>query len=571
MISLPELNKIITMIPKNHRSKLIYLFFFYLLALFLELIGIGMIIPILQSVSNSEINSTFLTLLNPFNISFLNQFDLLVYLIFVLVIIFILKFLFYAYALYKQNLIIADIKSTLSTKLFNTYLNKTYFFHLNTNSSILIRNMNEVNYILQVIRSYIMIFVELIVILGIFLLCLYFEPIVLISSFAFIGCIAYFFNRVIQNKASIWGKERQFHEGERLKYLKQAFQLIKELKIFQGENIFSKKFSFHNRESAMIDCKNTVVLGLPRLMLELLAVVGVFILVFSFSLKTQDTSRMIQVLGLFAASGFRLLPSVTRIMNSLQHIKYSLPVVYSIYKQLEKVKVKNILDVNYQFDNLVFNEVSFKYPNSQTNIFKNFNFRITKNKIIGIVGESGSGKTTFLDIMTGVLKVNSGKILINNKYDINDYSENWLKKIGYVPQDVKLIDDTIENNIAFSLSGKNINESLVKSVVNKSNLNDFIDLQEKGLKSSIGELGDLISGGQRQRIGIARALYRNPEILIFDEATNSLDKTSEKSILQEISNLKNNKTIIFITHDLSLRGFFDETYKINNNMLEKVN
>ena len=212
--------------------------------------------------------------------------------------------------------------------------------------------------------------------------------------------------------------------------------------------------------------------------------------------------------------------------------------------------------------------ISFKYPNRAEQILENVNLIVNKNSFVGIGGESGSGKSTLIDIIMGILKPNSGEVLVDNKSIFNSV-DSWQKKIGYVSQNIFLTPDTIKKNIAFGIPENEINDDLINDVIKKCSLEKFTNSLESGLNTQIGEGGSLISGGQKQRIGIARALYNNPEVLIFDEATSALDTEIEKEILDEIRNLKKDFTLIFITHRESTLKFCDEKYLLKNNKLIK--
>ena len=261
----------------------------------------------------------------------------------------------------------------------------------------------------------------------------------------------------------------------------------------------------------------------------------------------------------------------------LNRIKFSTDMVDKIIKlanefnldKLNQIKNEKLEKISFKKE-IVLKDIFFKYPNRQNTVLENINVLIKKNSFIGISGESGSGKSTLIDIIMGIVKPNKGSIEVDG-FSINDSIKDWQKQLGYVSQNIYLLPDTIKNNIAFGIPEDQIDDDLVNEVIKKTSLKKFVDSLELGINTFIGEGGALISGGQKQRIGIARALYNQPKILIFDEATNALDLEIEKQILNEISLLKNEFTLIFITHKESSIKYCDQKYLINNKNISKIN
>ena len=279
------------------------------------------------------------------------------------------------------------------------------------------------------------------------------------------------------------------------------------------------------------------------------------------------------------SAAFRILPSSSRLFSALQTLDFSKPAIHLIYNELsdfkenndlEKIKkVSNIFNYKISFDEKISLEnIDFKYQNSDKYIFKNLNFTIHKNSTIGVIGESGSGKSTLVDILMGLIKPIKGSYLIDNHN--MKYSLKTLRNIiGYVPQSIFLIDDTIKNNIAFG--AKNVDYKMLDYAIKSSGLYEFINKSKDGIETFVGERGVKLSGGQKQRIGIARALYSNPDILIFDEATSSLDIENENKIVKTINKIQGKKTIIIITHRMSTIKNVDFIYRVKdkNIYLEK--
>ena len=293
---------------------------------------------------------------------------------------------------------------------------------------------------------------------------------------------------------------------------------------------------------------------------------------FFFNRSIED---IIPVLGMFSLAAFKTLPTANRILASLTSIKFSKPIIGIIQKNLDKNldkkshnKSKNT-SVNFD-KNIVFKNVNFSFNKEKNNkkIFTNVNFEIKKNTSIAIIGESGSGKSTLLNLLLGFFNPDSGKILIDNK-DLKNINNQWLNNIGYVSQLTNINDDTIKRNIAIGQNDDEIDLKRLYDSIKKSDLTEFVSHVPRGINTILGEKGVKISGGQRQRITIARALYRNPSLIIFDEATNALDIATENNIIREILKLKKEKTVIFVTHRTNNLKEFDEIYEIIGSSIKK--
>ena len=303
-------------------------------------------------------------------------------------------------------------------------------------------------------------------------------------------------------------------------------------------------------------------MAMPKIIIEFVAVLVIILIIFSMLFLKLENKEIISFIALFAAIGFRLIPSLNKIIAAIQHLKYYLKLTDNLSFDLNYIE-KNLTkseSINFS-NNIELKNLDYSYDSGKI-IFKNLNLIIEKNKIVGIKGKTGSGKTTLVNIITGLLSPTNGEIFIDKK-KVNLNNSNWFKKIGYVPQRIMLNETTIKKNIAYGIEDLNIDNEQLKKAISLAQLDEFIN-NIGGVDKKISELGKNISGGQIQRIGIARALYNEPEILILDESTNNLDKATEKNFINSIKTLSKNKTLLIISHDDVPLKICDKIYNIDN-------
>ena len=319
-----------------------------------------------------------------------------------------------------------------------------------------------------------------------------------------------------------------------------------------------------------------VGIGIPRNYFELSAVLGLVMFII-FSINTgEDLNKLVAVLSVFLLAAFRLIPSANRMLTNIQAIKYGSVSINFLFAELNKLnshsKIENNLGTKFNLNKpIIIENLSYAYPNTETNAIDKINLRIDANSFVGIIGESGSGKSTFIDNLIGFLHPSSGKITIDGK-DIHKNTSAWMQNIGYVPQTIHLSDTSLRNNIAFGVDDKKIDDDKIFKALEDAELLNFANSLNEGIYTNVGEGGGKLSGGQRQRIGIARALYNDPQLLIFDEGTSSLDSKTEQSIINSILKFKNRKTIIMIAHRHSTLSECDMLLEFNDSkMLKKMN
>ena len=290
-------------------------------------------------------------------------------------------------------------------------------------------------------------------------------------------------------------------------------------------------------------------------------------------LSRGDITNVLPVIALYAFACYRLMPAVQKIFVNITNLKVVGPSINSLYEDLKKLKRSKNYE-NKEFlkleKEIKLKNISYNYPNSSRTVLKNINLNIPVHQTIGIVGETGSGKTTTVDIILGLIEAQDGSLEVDGKVIDKDNKRAWQNSIGYVPQQIFLADDTISANIAFGKKDNEINQDDVERASKIANLHEFV-VNELPLKyqTIIGEKGVRLSGGQRQRIGIARALYNRPELLVFDEATSSLDNLTEKKVMEAIYNTKNKITKILIAHRLTTVKKCDKIFLFDKGNLVK--
>ena len=326
-------------------------------------------------------------------------------------------------------------------------------------------------------------------------------------------------------------------------------------------------------EAASHGYKMSFINRLPKIWFEMGALFIVSFIVIFYVTKNDSNSEILATSGIFLLSALKIIPSINKILISVQTIRYSSAAVNSMSFDLNNKKTSIEIKQNSSGDQIKFNkeilfkDISLKYKNNQEEILKNFNFKIDKKDFIAIVGKTGSGKTSFLNILMGLVKPSTGQVLIDN-FDINNNLISWRKKIGYVPQNITLIEDTLYKNIAYGISQESISQKKLDISIQLSKLSEF--LKNKSHNFLIGEDGSRISGGQRQRIAIARALYHDPEILILDEPTSSLDEITSQKLFQSLYELNKYKTIIVVSHDITDFKIFNKVFEIKNKLINQI-
>ena len=574
------MNKIIKnffyLINPKYNYKIVFLFFLIFILAIFEVLSIGAIIPFIYSILSEEKFFLFNFLKNNFDF---NGYNLIKFFLILIFLVFLIKNIIVIFFVFFQSSLSSNIRKDLSERLYKSYLNINFKSFLTKNSSELIKNINvECENFRYTLFITIASFSEIVIFFFIIGFLLIYNPFFSIFLFILVTlffCIyVLFFKKILKEKGI-----SRFRNLENLfKIVIETLTSLKEIRVLGLENSFLKKFNNSNYKYTNDVISNEFYINLPKVLVELAGVVViVFVILINIDNNFSNT-ELITSLGVYGLASFRILPCLNRILLGYNHLKLATQTVTRLLESVKQLQyqqnaVDSYLELNKKI--LTINSISavnlsFSYGDKDKFLIDNINFKINKNSFIGVIGRSGSGKSTLLNIIVGLLKPDKGAVYFNKNLDIYDNLKYFYKKITYVSQDINIIDDSIKKNIAFGVDENFIDNNKLLKAIEDAKLNNFINELDKGLETKLGERGARLSGGQKQRLGIARALYYNPELIIFDESTSALDLSTEKDIINTIYELKGKKTIIFATHKTSLLDNCDSIIEILDNQFKII-
>jgi ATP-binding cassette subfamily C protein len=477
-----------------------------------------------------------------------------------LLMISVVKNALIALVTHRQNRFISDRQISLAHRLFGAYLTARYPFHLNRNTAELLRNANDaasnvVNCSILPLFHLCLDGLTIVVLMGLLVAR---EPLTSVVALSLLGGSTYVFIRAIRGRMSAYGDEMYERRIDVIRTVNEGLGGIKITKVFGREGYFADEFKRHMTRYSRAMLRRATAADLPRLYLETVAVLGLLAVATLLLLQGRPPAELLPVLTLFGVAVVRMVPSFNRATGAVTALRFGqqdLNAVYEDLRQLEAApqhRPKHIGESpRLSFSRLIeFEGVGFQYPGTRAPALRNVSLRIQRGTAIGFVGPTGSGKTTLVDVILGLLRPTEGRVLVDG-VDVHADIRAWQDRIGYVPQDTYLTDDTIRRNIAFGVPGESVDEGAVQRAVEAAQLAEFVATLPDGLEARVGERGVRLSGGQRQRIGIARALYNDPEVLVMDEATSSLDGQTERYVMEAVESLRLSRTIILVAHRMS--------------------
>ncbi len=567
------LNKLHLIISSKEKKKLFLLVFLLIFSTLIEILSIGSI-PIFATIMiDPELVTQNLS--KYIKIEFIHIFDqknMIIYGSIFLVGLFIIKNIFVSLINYFHGTIQKDVKAKLAEKLFRKYIYSDYDFFLIKSPSEIVRNItSDVTRSSLYVFSHILLLKEFLIIISIFILLFIvdsFSTIIIFISLPLVSGLYYLF---VARSSKERGKIFQSLTEKYLKTLNHSIGSIKFLKIFNKEsfmiNIFDKTINSLEQKEFI----QRFIVSLPRIFLEIVTIFMFAVVCFFYVTTDKSMQNFIPFISLIIISAIRIIPSLSLISVSVTNIKFNQPSFNLIYNELfskneNSNKIKNTKKLITFKKEILLDNISYRYPGTSNDVLKEINLKINFGEKIGITGQSGAGKSTLLDILSGLIKPTKGKVIVD---DVILEDGSWGHNLGYVPQDIYLLDDTIKANIAFGEDVKDYDQSRFYNSLKISNLSDFINKLDKKEQTFVGDRGIRMSGGQRQRLGIARCIYFEPKLIILDEPTSSLDLENEKLIMEDIYKLKN-YTLIIISHRHSILKNCDRLFKIENNKIMNV-
>ncbi len=535
----------------------------------LEVFGISLIIPILSQLiyPDNEISNLILSY---FDFIKPEQFFLIFFLL--IILIFLAKNLFLIFANWQIGKFSADISYFTTNIIIQNYLSLNYLTYKKESTSNLIKNIqSEASILGRSVINILSIYSEIIILIFLIFLITFFKPILFYSIICaiFFGYIIFIFSKKI---LFIQGKKRQISESASIQLLNDLSRSYQEIKISNKKKFFLNKILNEYNLIVKSVFYSSFIQSLPRILFEMILLFGILIFAIILYYLYGSYNETFLIISFFTVVSLRVIPSINRIVFNLQQITFFKPVIENISNEFDKIKKPKDTSIqDFNFDNLSLNKISFDYDkNKKDLIFKNLDLEINKGESICIIGPSGSGKSTLLNLIMGFLEPISGQIKINNHLD-NYENPSWFKKIGYVSQANFIIDGTLKSNVALGYEEKEINNDKVLNCLKLSGLKEFLKSIDFNLNFKLGEEGKLISAGQKQRICIARALYDSPSVLILDEATSSLDKSTEIEILDNLLSKKDGITKIIVTHRDIAKSYCDKILDLGVGKLKLKN
>lgn len=557
--------------PKQRRDAIV-LFGLMLVGTLLETLGLGLVVPALALMAGEDVVGAFPAagrvldwLGNPSRPVLIGCGLTLLF------VVYSVKAAYLVFLAWQQARFLGSVQRGLSQRLFDTYLAQPWTFHLQRNSAELIRNMTvEVVAFVNAFTAIIGAGTDLLLLIGIACLLLFVQPLGAVAVAVVLGVSTFMFQRLTRSRIAHWGQARQHHDTLKYKHLYEGLGGIKDVKIRGAEAEFAGRYRIHDDAVSHVAQRQNLVMQLPRLWYELVAVAGLCLLAAAMLVQGTPANVFIPTLGLFAAAAFRVLPSANRLIMAMQSVRYAVPAIDTLARELQLAGGEFAgSGTRLAFEEaLVLDHVSFSYPQAAQPSLRDVSLRIPRGSAIGLIGESGAGKSTLVDVILGLLRPSSGSVKADD-LDMAADPRPWQNIVGYVPQSIYLCDDTLRRNVAFGVPEETVDDAAVRRAISAAQLDQLVADLPQGLDTLVGERGVRLSGGQRQRVGIARALYHDPEVLVLDEATSALDTDTERGVMAAVESLHGTKTLIIVAHRLSTVASCDVLYRLQGGRVTK--
>ena len=555
------------------RRKSISAFFAMIIASIFELLGVTLIVPFVTAIMTEDAlmkNKVIYNLASIFGIT--NSNGVILLMAGAVVITYLVKNLVLLYTRYIQNKYCREINTELSVTMLSAYVARPYEFFVNTNTSEIMRGVNnDVESFFQIMQVLFGLAAEMFTVLLIVIFVFMTDFVTAISVLLLSGGVILAITYGTKGTTARVANKKRDADDVCGRALLELLGGIKDIFVTQTQKKFLARYEKASKDRQKSILIQEVVLQIPERVIEFALIGGIIIIVSVRVVQGYDTDQYIPQLSALAVACFRLLPSLNKVTSAFNQVIFHYPGMANVHSNITEARKileqKSLVSVGEdngfeEFeDAIVVNGINWKYLNSTDNVLDTLNIRIEKGESVAFIGKSGAGKTTLADVILGLLHPQKGDVLADGR-DIFKMPAEWAKHIGYVPQSVFLIDDTIRANVAFGYESDEINDERVWSALRDAQLDEFVKNLPNGIDTIVGERGVKFSGGQRQRIAIARVMYYDPEILVFDEATSALDDGTEQAVMEAINSLQGRKTMIIIAHRLSTIRNCDRVYEI---------
>ena len=571
--------KLLSLLSPQEIRKGFLLFLMILIMALLDTIGVASVFPFMAVLADPSIIQTN-SLLNKFflvsnALGVENELQFIFFLGVFLFLMLVASLFFKSITIYAQLRFIQMREYTIGKRLLEGYLSQSYSWFLSRNSADIGKSiLSETTVVIQQgLNPLILLIANSTVAISLILLLIFINPILALVVGCILGLSYLAIYASLRKYLNNIGEIRLENNQSRFTAVSEAFGAAKEVKIRSLESAFIKRFSKAAQIFARTNSSAMAIQQLPRFALEGVAF-GSVILVMLFMISQKGNfNEALPIVSLYVFAGYRLMPALQQIYSSITQLRFVGPSVESLSNDLKNLKTN---ELNYHRNAILVKKsislknIHYNYPNSKRTALKNINLSIPAKSTVGFVGATGSGKTTTVDIILGLLEPQKGTLEVDGQIINKHNVRSWQSSIGYVPQHIYLSDNTVAANIAFGIDEENINYEAIEKASKIANLHDFvIDNLPNQYQTFIGERGVRLSGGERQRIGIARALYHNPQVLILDEATSSLDNQTEQSVMEAVNNLSKDILIILIAHRLNTVKKCDNIFLMEKGELKK--
>ncbi len=560
-----SINKSKVLLDRNDKIFFLVLSFVTFIGLLLEIFGIAIIIPIISTSVSSDSLVNFTEIIDITYISaYLGFSNEITFLLTSLLIVFLIKMIFFIILYYYQKTFVSKIINKISNKLFYKYSNQEINYYSQKNRSLIIQNLqNETYYLFLFFESLTLLISESFLIIFLLFFVLFIDSESLFFLVIYFGISTIVYTLFTRKKSVLWGNMRLKMDQFISKTIIETFGSIKEIIVNNSQSYFNSNYYKLNNKKYKYFAYRLTLDQIPKIYYEFITVL--FIIFYTYYLNVQDISNteIITRLGILIAVAYKIIPALAKVSASYQTIKNTSSSLRIIYDEIINLKVtenKRKLITSFK-ESIILKNIEYSYPKTNFSVFKKINLEIQKNQIIGIIGKSGNGKTTLIDILSGLIKDFKGEVIIDNSnFDTN--TSIWKPNVSYVSQNTFIYEDTLKKNITISKPNSKLNQKLLEKAIKMSQLTDWVNSLENDENTILSQDGMNISGGQKQRIGIARAIYNDSNLLIFDEPTSSLDALTEKEIIQTIEGLKREKTIIIVSHNKKSLRICDKIIEI---------